>query len=172
MSSDRLRELIAKWRREAVTIKETLGHHSDPKDDTIASMSWSVRVLLADELEAALTDQPDATAPAIPRPDCELLSSPESLLAFDDELNPEPDEPTRELPPVAPPAQVSEEQVRNLLDRDTRWQHYEADLKAAKGRIHESHFSASSPVWFERGWNAAVNALLRSPASTSGKETL
>lgn len=127
--------------------------------------------------EAALTDQPDATAPAwfqrlnqklkqfaathgIDFPYSETLEG-RVMKVLEGAVNP-----TRELPPVAPPAQETLDAVALVKLVLSQHQTAYARFHCTEGRkVIESHEMAIGYAAVE------LEKALRSPASTSGKES-
>lgn len=65
---------------------------------------------------------------------------------------------SREEAPATPQAAIPAAQggADERTPHDAMWSAYEKDLPRARLTVHSSHFNTSAPVWFERGYHAAL----------------
>jgi hypothetical protein len=67
-------------------------------------------------------------------------------------LCPDCGETTEAAATPAAPGEVTEQTLHDII-----WSAYEKDSSHARRTVHSSHLNASAPVWFERGYRAALS---------------
>lgn len=79
-------------------------------------------------------------------------------------------DPVYRTPPavmLAAPSDADEQTPHDIV-----WAAYEQDLPRARLTVHSSHFNTSAPVWFERGYHAALSQTMQPKAGTDHSQLM